>query len=144
MAKDVSAVKDPAREPETEPDPAVSRRSVLRGLGVGGATVLVAGTGVVSYRVFDNGVLDAGSGTPYDAWSHWRDDPGPLGTVAAAILAANPHNIQPWLFHVTETAVDLFTDPSRGIASLDPFDRERQVGLGCALENLVLAAGARG
>ena len=69
---------------------AVSRRSVLKGIGVGAATVVVAGTGVLSYRVFDNGVLDAGSGKPYDAWSHWRDYPGPLGTVAAAILAANP------------------------------------------------------
>lgn len=45
---------------------------------------------------------------------------------------------------MTATTVDLFIDVSRGIASLDPFDRERQVELGCAVENLVLAAGARG
>jgi len=122
----------------------VSRRSVLKGVGVGGAAVLVAGTGVVSYRVFDNGVLDSGSGEPYDAWVRWREDAGPLGMVAAAVLAANPHNIQPWLFRVDATTVDLFVDASRGIASLDPFDRERHVGLGCAVENLVLAAAARG
>jgi hypothetical protein len=32
--------------------------------------VLVAGSGALNYRVFDNGVLDAGPGKPYDAWSH--------------------------------------------------------------------------
>jgi hypothetical protein len=89
-------------------------------------------------------VLDAGSGKPCDAWQRWREEAGPLGLVAAAILAANPHNLQPWLFRVTATTVDLFADLTRGIASLDPYGRERQVGLGCALENLVLAAATRG
>jgi len=122
----------------------LSRRSMLHRIGVGAATVVVAGVGVGSYRVFDNGVLDAGSGDPYDAWSHWRDDPSPLGAVGAAILAANPHNSQSWLFHVTPTAIDLFADPTRRIGTLDALDREHHVGLGCALENIVLAAGARG
>jgi len=123
---------------------AVSRRSVLKGIGVGAATVVVAGTGVLSYRVFDNGVLDAGSGKPYDAWSHWRDDPGPLGTVAAAILAANPHNSQPWFFHVTASGVEVFADPPRRTGTLDSLGREQHIGLGCAIENLALAAAARG
>jgi hypothetical protein len=117
---------------------------VLKGLGAAGITVLVAGTGAVSYRAYDNGVLDSGSGTPYDAWRHWRSDPGPLGTVAASILAANPHNTQPWRFLVNRSQVDLFSDPGRQLASVDPLRREHHVGLGCALENLVLAAGARG
>jgi len=123
---------------------AVPRRSALKGIGVGAATMVVAGTGVLSYRVFDNGVLDAGSGRPYDAWSHWRDDPGPLGTVAAAILAANPHNSQPWFFHVTASRVEMFADPSRRTGTLDSLGREQHIGLGCAIENLVLAAAARG
>jgi hypothetical protein len=94
--------------------------------------------------VFDNGVLDAGAGTPYDAWSNWRADRTPLGAVAAAILAANPHNTQPWTFHVTADSIQLFADPSRRAGTLDVLDREHHVGLGCALENLVLAASARG
>jgi hypothetical protein len=123
---------------------AVSRRSLLGRVGVGAVTVIVAGAGVASYRVFDNGVLDAGSGDPYDAWTHWQDDPGPTGMVAAAILAANPHNSQSWMFAVTPSTVDLFVDPTRRTGTLDPLLREQQIGLGCAIENLVLAAGASG
>ncbi|MEO5899803.1 MAG: hypothetical protein ABIR68_06680 [Ilumatobacteraceae bacterium] len=133
---------------DESPQPAdgvhLSRRSMIHRLGAGIATVVVAGIGVGSYRVFDNGVLDAGSGDPYDAWSHWRDDPSPLGAVGAAILAANPHNSQPWIFHVTPTGIDLFADRTRLTGTLDSLGREHHIGLGCALENLVLAVAARG
>ena len=145
MATDVAPHPDVAGDQQPAPPAAgMSRRSALKGLGVGGATVLVAGSGVLSYRVFDNGVLDAGSGKPYDAWSHWRNDPGVLGAVGAAILAANPHNTQPWLFHVTASSVALFADPTRQMAAMDPLRREHHVGLGCALENLTQALTARG
>ena len=122
----------------------MSRRTVLRRIGLGTATVVVAGIGVGGYRVFDNGVLNAGDGRAYDAWATWRDDPTLLGAVAAAILSANPHNTQPWIFHVTADSIELFSDPARRIGTLDPLDREHHIGLGCALENLVLAANARG
>jgi hypothetical protein len=131
---------------ESPPDGAavMSRRSLLHHVGVGAATVVVAGVGVGSYRVFDNGVLNAGHGTAYDAWSKWRSDPTPLGAVAAAILAANPHNTQPWIFHVTANSIDVFSDPARQIGALDSLNREHHIGLGCAVENLVLASNARG
>ena len=130
--------------PVPVPPGVVSRRSALKLLGIGGATVLVAGTGIVSYRVFDNGVLDSGSGRAYDPWSQWRDDPSPVGAVGAAILTANPHNTQAWIFNVTASGVDVFADPARGMPAVDPFDREHNVGIGCALENLVLGLHARG
>jgi len=122
----------------------VTRRGLLKGFAVGAMTVLVAGIGVGSYRVYSNGVLDSGDGEPYDPWSHWREDASPLGMVAAAILAANPHNSQSWLFAVTPTTVEVFADLSRRTGALDPFGREQMIGLGCAVENLVLAAAARG
>lgn len=131
----------PARERGAAP---VSRRSVVRGIGVGAATVVVAGAGALSYRVYDNGVLDPGAGAAYDPWSHWRDDPSRLGAVGAAILAANPHNSQPWTFRVQGSVVDVFTDATRRTGTLDPLQREHLIGMGCAVENLVLAAGARG
>ena len=127
-------------------DPGVdaSRRTILQYLGAGAATVVVAGVGVGSYRVFDNGVLDSGRGTPYEPWLHWRGDQTLMGAVATAILAANPHNTQPWIFRVSAESIDLFSDPSRRIGAMDPLEREHHIGLGCALENLVLAADARG
>ncbi len=70
--------------------------------------------------------------------------PGPIGMVGAAILAASPHNSQPWWFGITDRTIDLFADPTRGLGSIDPFHREMHVGLGCAVENLVLAAASRG
>ncbi len=132
-------------EPTTESmQGPMSRRSVLHHIGRGAATVVVAGVAVGSYRVFDNGVLDAGDGRAYDAWATWRDDRTLLGAVAAAILAANPHNTQPWIFDVTAESIELCADPARRTGTLDSLDREQRIGLGCALENLVLAATARG
>lgn len=127
-----------------QPDARVGRRTVLRAAAVGSATVVVAGTGVLSYRVFDTRVLDPGAGRAFDAWRHWRDTPGPLGAVAAAILAANPHNSQSWAFGVSDEAVDVYADTSRRTGTLDTLNRELHIGLGCALENLVLAARVRG
>lgn len=136
----------PSGDEETKSSPSteMTRRSMLHHVGVGAATVVVAGIGVGSYRVFDNGVLDAGDGAAYDAWTNWQADRTPLGTVAAAILAANPHNTQPWVFHVSADRVELFADRTRRAGTLDALDREHHIGLGCALENLVLAAAARG
>jgi hypothetical protein len=122
----------------------VSRRALLRHAGVAGATLLVAGTGALSYRVYDQAILDPGGGPAFDPWQMWRHDPGPLGAVAAAILAANPHNSQPWLFRVSTDSIDVVADATRSTGTLDPFLREHYVGLGCAIENLVLAADARG
>ncbi len=64
--------------------------------------------------------------------------------MSAAILAANPHNTQPWLFQVSNSSIDLYVDSKRQIGATDPFLREMHIGLGCALENLLLAADEKG
>jgi nitroreductase len=64
--------------------------------------------------------------------------------VRAAILAASPHNTQPWLFKVTNSSIELYIDTKRNVGALDPFLREEHIGMGCALENLMLAAAAHG
>jgi hypothetical protein len=124
------------------PTTRVSRRSFLRS---GAALlVLVAGGGV--YRAVDQGVFRVGQGPAYEPWTSWRGDAaeGPLQLVRAGILAANPHNSQPWLFRVTDARIDLYADTRRNLGAVDPFLREMYIGLGAALENMLLAAKALG
>jgi len=120
----------------------ISRRQFLRW---GGATLVVLAGGAV-WRAVDQGVFAIGDGPAYEAWQNWQSeaDGGTLALVRAAILAANPHNTQPWLFRIGENEVDLFADTSRNIGAIDPFLREMHIGLGCALENMMLAAPANG
>jgi hypothetical protein len=136
---------EPAVEVSPNPTPPqrkISRRKVFALAGTG-TLVLVVGGGV--WRAADQGVFSTGEGAAYEPWDDWRTTTkGPLDLVRAAILAANPHNSQPWLFHVTPTQIDLFADYRRNLGTVDPFLREMHIGLGCALENLLLAATANG
>lgn len=61
-----------------------------------------------------------------------------------ATLAASGHNTQPWQFAITENAIDIHPDYTRHLAAVDPNDRELWISLGCALENLLIAARASG
>jgi hypothetical protein len=135
-------------QPEGVPDAGdsggVTRRTLLRRGAIGGATLLVAAAGGVSYRAYDEGVFQSGDGGAYDAWRDWDEQRGPTALVAAAILAANPHNTQAWIFRVSAQRIDLFADRARDLGAVDPLRREMYVGLGCALENLMLAAAANG
>src|SRR5262252_9840630 len=119
-----------------------TRRTALR-LGTG---ALVAGAAALTWRAWDQGVFSAGQGPAFEAWNTWNADaPGSeLQLVHAAILAANPHNTQPWRFRVGARRIDVFADPARNIGTIDPFRREMHIGLGCALENLLQAAAAIG
>ncbi|PKN98489.1 MAG: hypothetical protein CVU42_11750 [Chloroflexi bacterium HGW-Chloroflexi-4] len=61
-----------------------------------------------------------------------------------ATLAANGHNTQPWKFRIMDKTLEIHPDLSRRLNVVDPQDRELWISLGCALENLVIAAGAAG
>ncbi len=120
----------------------MQRRSFLKGAGA--VTILVVG-GVV-WRAEDQGVFSVGQGPAYEPWKDWQKDAsaGPLVLVRSAILAASPHNTQPWLFRVSNSSIELYADIARNAGALDPYRREQYIALGCALENLMLAAGANG
>ena len=64
--------------------------------------------------------------------------------VRAATLAASGHNTQPWTFAITDQAIDIHPDLARRLPAVDPSDRELWISLGCALENLIVAARAAG
>ncbi len=116
----------------------IDRRTALR---IGGG-VCGLGAAAILARAVDQGlVIDLGH-PGLAAWDDWNDDryTGPLALVSAGILAASPHNSQPWRFAVGRLGVDIFEDPARSLGAMDPFGRERLAGLGAAIHNMALAS----
>ena len=117
---------------------AISRRKMLA--LVGGGVVLAAGGSAGAFLT---------TRTPTKALAPWDaaggyDDPR-LRALSFALLAPNPHNIQPWLAELEgEDAVLLHQDRSRHLPETDPFDRQITIGLGCFLEQMVIAVSADG
>lgn len=60
--------------------------------------------------------------------------------VRCAILAPNAHNTQPWRFALGPGTIRILPDYARSMPHGDPGDRELMISLGCALENLCVAA----
>lgn len=61
-----------------------------------------------------------------------------------ATLAASSHNTQPWRFEVGPNRIVISPDLSRRCPAVDPDDHHLYASLGCAAENLLLAAEAAG
>jgi hypothetical protein len=120
----------------------MNRRVFLRSLGIAGLGLGAAST----WRLESNHVLRVGDGPAYAPWADWqRTGTKPLEQlVRAAVLASNPHNTQPWKFHLLPNGIDVFADTSRRLGAMDPLLREMHIGVGCAVENLLLAAEAVG
>jgi hypothetical protein len=122
----------------------ISRRAVI------GAAVTVAsglqGVGGVAAQTTSellSRLPDRGGVGP---WDYWRSNEG-TGTVriaSAAILAASPYDTQPWLFRLRTDRIEVVADAARHLASLDPYQREFYMGLGCAIENACVAAPSQG
>lgn len=119
----------------------MNRRAFIKTLG-GVSFVAIGG---VTLRSFQQGLFEDKTLGPYAPWYELRDviakDDLELTLVRAAILASNPHNTQPWLFKIESNKITVYADKSRHLGSFDPFRREMYLGLGCAIENIVQAAG---
>ncbi len=123
--------------------PTPSRRDAL---AFGGATILLAAAGGM-LRAVDRAGRPLPDGDAYAPWRLWNDPSlagTPLALVAAGVLAASPHDTQPWLFGVSADAIEIFADLSRNLGAMDAYVREMHLGLGCAIENMRLAAGPNG
>jgi hypothetical protein len=64
--------------------------------------------------------------------------------VYVATLAASSHNTQPWKFKMAQDFIEIHPDKTRQLRVLDPSGRELWISLGCALENLLMAAYSAG
>lgn len=71
-------------------------------------------------------------------------DPAIADYIRYATLAANGHNTQPWKFRITQSGVTVLPDFARRTEVVDPDDHHLYVSLGCASENLLIAAQAHG
>jgi hypothetical protein len=119
----------------------MNRRRFLRGLG--SVTILVLG-GAVWYAD-EEGAFSQEKGPAFVPWKDWNQpQTGMLALVRAGILAASPHNTQPWLFRVSGNQIEVLAATSRNTGGLDPFLRELHIGMGCALENMDVASPTAG
>jgi nitroreductase len=58
-----------------------------------------------------------------------------------ALLAPSSHNTQPWLFNIrNENSIEIYADQTRWLKIADRDQREMHISIGCALENLLIAA----
>jgi len=116
----------------------LSRRRTLALIGGG---IVVAATGAAAGFVTTR--------TPQAALKPWdmagRYDDVRLNALSHALLAPNPHNLQPWQVALEGAdALTLWHDPARRLPETDPFDRQITIGLGCFLEQMAIAASAMG
>ena len=61
-----------------------------------------------------------------------------------ATLAPSGHNTQPWKFSASDNVIRIYADATRRLPVVDPDDHALYISLGCALENLVIAASEYG
>lgn len=116
----------------------LSRRKALS--LIGGGTIFAATAGVAGFAM---------TRTPKGALISWRqaghyEDPRE-SALSFALLARSPHNLQPWSVQLEGVdSLSLYHDMDRRLPATDPYDRQITIGLGCFLEQMVLAAGAGG
>jgi hypothetical protein len=122
--------------------PGLSRRNFLRLTAAAGVTAVATYALSETTPWLDPAQQAARTRQPLGNGSPLSADTREL--VRYATLAANGHNTQPWRFAVKADSVEIHPDYTRRLPVVDPADRELWTSLGCALENLLLAAGAAG
>lgn len=111
--------------------------------------ITVVGGGVVGAAALGGG-LQSCDRMPASAVAAWA---GPAAAetdprrraLSWALLAPNPHNMQPWKVDLSRRGeILLYVDRDRLLPETDPFGRQIVIGHGTFIELLALAAGAEG
>lgn len=107
----------------------MQRRHAIK-IMTGSSIFLLTGLGACSSN-FDQRVVQS-----YDASDDIR-----LHLLRYAMLAPNPHNIQPWLIKlIGQDKIELYVDKERLLPETDPIYRQIHIGQGTFLEGLSIAA----
>ncbi|MBL8378020.1 MAG: nitroreductase family protein [Burkholderiales bacterium] len=117
----------------------MNRRAILVG---GGAVALASGMAGASFASMGTmqGYVHAVAAQRAALAPHG----GAREAVRFATLAANGHNTQPWRFRIAPNVIRIVPDMARRTPVVDEDDHHLYVSLGCALENMSLAAAALG
>ena len=116
------------------------RRDILAGSGA----VVLAGAGATWMGARQMGSMDAYAASVAATRSALLIHPQLRDIVRYATLAASGHNTQPWRFRLGDGRIDILPVMALRTPIVDPDDYHLFVSLGCAAENLALAAAARG
>jgi hypothetical protein len=115
-----------------------------RNIVIGGGALILAGAGAAYAGMRQMGSMDAYDASVAQTRARLAEAPEMRDLIRYATLAANSHNTQPWVFKVAERSIEIRPDFTRRIPVVDPDDHHIFASLGCAAENLVIAAGSRG
>ena len=115
-----------------------------RDLYLGGVSLAILAAGGAWATAHDMGSMEAYSASVARARATLPQTPDLAELIRYATLAPSGHNTQPWTFRASADQIQILPDSRRRTPVVDPDNHHLFVGLGCAAENLALAAKARG
>ncbi|MFC3180539.1 Acg family FMN-binding oxidoreductase [Cypionkella sinensis] len=115
-----------------------------RNLMIGGGGLLLAGAAATWLGLRDMGSMQDYTAAVTALRAALPARPKAADLIRFATLAANSHNTQAWTFHAEARSITLAPDRTRATPVVDPDDHHLFVSLGCAAENLSIAAASRG
>jgi nitroreductase len=111
---------------------------------MGAAVAVAGGAGATVLGLRQMGSMDAYDGAVAAMRLPLSEPPEARDLIRFATLAANSHNTQAWRFHLASDGIEIRPDLGRRLAAVDPDNHHLYASLGCAAENLAIAAAARG